>query len=331
MRIKIPNRLYKYKSFSVDSLDLLVSDRLYFADPTTFNDPLDCNPSVQNDIKDVNKLNAILHKLAKDNHQKELEKAAEKIKYRGPKTLEKIETMGESEANKIIDTIAQNVDFFGDLHGESTCYHIKRYLLKNYAVGVLSLAKNFNCPLMWSHYADQHKGLCIGYDVSVNEYIDIQPVNYNGKRFIGTQQIYDMLFDTNENIKNIAKEEIEKVILLNKARSWKYEKEYRVISGKGLQDSPFRLSDVTFGLRFKESAKFSVMRALQSRQGKIDFYEMSLCNDSFRLKRKKIHLDNIDFRQYPTSNYEFIQEAFEALDDFPDNLTNGWDSRKYQQ
>ncbi|MBF7958781.1 hypothetical protein [Rahnella victoriana] len=58
--------LYKYKSFSVDSLDLLVSDRLYFADPTTFNDPLDCNPSVVNDIDNADELNAILHKLVKE-------------------------------------------------------------------------------------------------------------------------------------------------------------------------------------------------------------------------------------------------------------------------
>ncbi|EPA3164447.1 DUF2971 domain-containing protein [Yersinia enterocolitica] len=319
MTQNIPARLYKYKNFSVDSLDLLVSDSLYFADPTTFNDPLDCNPSVQNDIDDVDILNAILHKLVKDNHQKELEKAAEKIKYIGPKTLEKIERLGESEARKIIRNIADSVDFFGELHGESTGYHIKQYLLKNYAVGVLSLAKYFNCPLMWSHYADQHKGFCIGYDISVNEFNNIYPVDYNGKRFIRTQQVYDMLFNSNDNIKKAAKKEIEKVILLNKAPSWKYEKEYRVISKQGLQDSQFRLSDVTFGLRFKESAKFSVMRALQSRQGEIDFYEMSLCDDSFSLKRESIDLDNVVLRQYPTSNYELTRDMFQALDDYPND------------
>lgn len=319
MKQNIPARLYKYKSFSVDSIDLLVSDSLYFADPTTFNDPLDCNPSVLNDIEDVDALNAILRKLVKDNHQRELEKAAEKIKYRGPRTLEKIETLGESEAQKIINNIAEGVDFFGDLHGESTSYHIKRYLLKNYAIGVLSLAQNYNCPLMWSHYADQHKGFCIGYDVSVNDSFDIHPVDYNGKRFVRTQQIYDMLFNSNENIRNAAKKDIEKVILLNKALSWEYENEYRVISKKGLQDSQFRLSDVTFGLRFKETAKFSVMRALQARQGEINFYEISLCNDSFSLERESIDLDNINLRQYPTSNYEFARENLEAFDDFSDD------------
>ncbi|WP_445612124.1 DUF2971 domain-containing protein [Hafnia alvei] len=315
MKDNIPSHLYKYKNFSIDSLDLLISDKLYFADPTTFNDPLDCNPSILNDIDDVNLLNKILHRLVKENHRKELEKAAEKIKYKGPKTLEKIEILGEGEAQNLINLIAENVDFFGDHLGDTTSYHIKKYLLKNYAIGVLSLAKSFNCPLMWSHYADQHKGFCIGYDVSVNNSINIHSVDYNGKRFIRTQQVYDMLFSDCRKIRNAAKKDIEKVILLNKANSWKYEKEYRVISRKGLQDSQFRLSDITFGLRFKDSAKFSVMSALRSRQGEINFYEMSLCNNSFKLKRKLINFDNSELRQYPASNYEFSIDMFQALSD----------------
>ena len=66
MRYNNPTRLYKYKSFSVDSLDLLVSDKLYFANPNSFNDPLDCNPSVRDDINDVDVLKKILKRLIID-------------------------------------------------------------------------------------------------------------------------------------------------------------------------------------------------------------------------------------------------------------------------
>lgn len=319
MAQNIPSRLYKYKSFSVNSLDLLVSDRLYFANPTTFNDPLDCNPSVLNDIDDTDKLNAILHKLVKENHQKELEKAARKIKYRGPRTLEKIEALGESEAQRLISNIAEDVDFFGDDFDDIVSHHIKRYLLKNYDIGVLSLARKFNCPLMWSHYADQHKGFCIGYDVSEHDSAEIYSVDYKGKRFIRTQQVHDMLFGSSDNLRNAAKKEIDRVILLSKAPSWKYESEYRVINNQGLQDSQFRLSDITFGLRFKESAKFSVMRALQSRLGDIDFYEISLSNNSFKLKRELINLDNIEFRLYPKSNYEHTRDVLQMFNDLNDD------------
>ncbi|WP_019844530.1 DUF2971 domain-containing protein [Dickeya zeae] len=319
MTQNIPSHLYKYKSFSIDSLDLLVSDKLYFADPATFNDPLDCNPSLLNDIDNTDKLNAILHRLVKENHLKELEKAASKIKYRGPRTLEKIEILGEGEARKLINNIAENVCFFGDNFIDIVSHHIKRYLLKNYDIGVLSLAKKFDCPLMWSHYADQHKGFCIGYDVSENDSSDIYPVDYKGKRFIRTQQVHDMLFGSDDNVINTAKKEIDRVILLSKSPSWKYENEYRVINKKGLQDSNFRLSDVTFGLRFKESAKFSVMSALQSRQGDIKFYEMSLSDQTFKLKRTLIDLGNIEFQSYPKSNYERTRDHLQMLDDLNDD------------
>jgi len=315
----IPSHLYKYKSFSVDSLDLLVSDSLYFADPTTFNDPLDCNPSLQNNITDVNILKDILHKLVKDNTQQELEEAAAKIKYKGQKTLEKIDTLGEYEAQKLVNRVAEWVELFGEQGNESISFYIKRYLLQNYKDGVLSLAKDFDCPLMWSHYADQHKGFCIGYDVSIDYVSDIYPIDYEGKRFITTQQVHDMLFGSTESIKRAAKKEIDKVILLSKAPAWKYENEYRVISKQGLKDSPFKLSDVTFGLRFKTSAKFSVMRALQDRRGDINFYEISLCDDSFRLQRNPIDLDKFDFQNLPGSHYEYALEMLEAFEDFPND------------
>ncbi|WP_374344405.1 hypothetical protein [Phenylobacterium sp.] len=34
-----PKRVYKYRAFSHHSLDMLVEDRLYFADPSTFRPP----------------------------------------------------------------------------------------------------------------------------------------------------------------------------------------------------------------------------------------------------------------------------------------------------
>lgn len=316
----IPERLYKYKSFSVDSLDLLVSDSLYFADPKSFNDPLDCNPSIKNDITDNDSLKKILRRLIIDNQKKELEAAAAKIKYNGPKTLEKINIMGEAEAARVIGYLDDFVVLLDGLFFEQDILNfIRTNLLSNYTSGVLSLAKNYDCPLMWSHYADQHKGFCIGYDVSISHPENIYPIDYTGKRFITTQQIYDMLFGSSEKIKIAAKKEIDNVILLSKAPAWKYENEFRVISKQGLQDSPFRLSDVTFGLRFKQSAKFSVMRALQQRRGNIDFYEISLCGDSFNLKRDKIDLDNLYLKRFPESNYEQALEMYEVIKQFPDD------------
>lgn len=315
MRYNNPTRLYKYKSFSVDSLDLLVSDKLYFANPNSFNDPLDCNPSVRDDINDVDVLKKILKRLIIDNTKKELTEAASKIKYSGPRTLEKIESLGEREAAQVLSGIDDFLLIFDDdivFVINDILEHIKKNLMTNYTSGILSLAQNYDCPLMWSHYADQHKGFCIGYDVSDNLFHDIHALNYEGARFITTQQIYDMLFDSNESVRKSAKKAIDEVVLLSKAPQWSYEKEHRVILEQGLQDNPFRLSDVTFGLRFKDSARFSVMKALSGRAGDLEFYEMVLSNDSFELERIPLSVEHM--RNYPTNNYSVYQEFMDISD-----------------
>ena len=46
----IPKRLYKYLPFNGRTLDMLVSDEIYYSDPSTFNDPLDTRPSLSVDV-----------------------------------------------------------------------------------------------------------------------------------------------------------------------------------------------------------------------------------------------------------------------------------------
>lgn len=43
-RTTVPTRVYKYRAFGDLALQTLVQDILYFADPSTFNDPLDAKP-----------------------------------------------------------------------------------------------------------------------------------------------------------------------------------------------------------------------------------------------------------------------------------------------
>lgn len=38
---QLPDRIYKYRSFSNRTIEMLVEDQLFYADPSTFNDPLD--------------------------------------------------------------------------------------------------------------------------------------------------------------------------------------------------------------------------------------------------------------------------------------------------
>ena len=63
-----PQKLYKYRSFNSYTLRLLCEDEVYYANPRSFNDPLDCNPTIQNDL-DINSLKNLYQKMH-ENHDK---------------------------------------------------------------------------------------------------------------------------------------------------------------------------------------------------------------------------------------------------------------------
>jgi hypothetical protein len=44
--------------------------------------------------------------------------------------------------------------------------------LQNSKTGLLCFSKNWTNPLLWRHYADKHKGICLGFDLRRNEVIE---------------------------------------------------------------------------------------------------------------------------------------------------------------
>jgi hypothetical protein len=63
--------------------------------------------------------------------------------------------------------------------------------------GLLCFCKRWHNPLLWSHYSDKHRGMCLGFDVDDKM---VRPVNYLSKRpvlqFPPTEKISDQLLWT---------------------------------------------------------------------------------------------------------------------------------------
>jgi hypothetical protein len=78
---RAPKRLFKYLAFSNRALDLLVGDNLYFADPSTFNDPLDTRPCLYPDLGSE-ELEAVFRQLAEQRIHAEMTAAAKALAYR---------------------------------------------------------------------------------------------------------------------------------------------------------------------------------------------------------------------------------------------------------
>ena len=95
---------------------------------------------------------------------------------------------------------------------------------------ICSLSKDPNNELMWSHYAEGHRGVAIGVEIDDSKH-KIEPVIYDGLPQIGLLNIHN----------STAKE-----ILSHKLEVWKYEKEVRVFTNK-IQHIDVTIKEILLG------------------------------------------------------------------------------------
>ncbi|ATW02119.1 DUF2971 domain-containing protein [Sphingorhabdus sp. YGSMI21] len=288
---KRPRRLYKYRSFSNLTLTMLVEDVVYLADPTTFNDPLDTKPTLNVDI-DNDALEGILSQLIEQRSTAEMSAAAKSIKYRGPKTINHIARQSRKKADQLLADIrynATNPDYeIDDPTQHLLRYYLQEELLRRYNKGVFSLAERANCPLMWSHYGDQHRGLCLGYSIPDASANDVYKIQYGGSRLVEASSVFAML-DGDE----AARQKVDESVLLKKAKPWGYEREWRLIGMRGEHSSPLELEEVIFGTRCTPSVKFAVVKALEDRDRAVQFFEIHEQHGSFLLKKRLLNTDEL--------------------------------------
>jgi hypothetical protein len=82
--------------------------------------------------------------------------------------------------------------------------------------GLLCFSQNWTSPVLWSHYADKHRGICLGFDIKENL---LKEVRYIEKRAMVTVG--------NERSALQVLEDLEKFVLSTKYDHWRYEEEFR--------------------------------------------------------------------------------------------------------
>ena len=282
-----PSRIYKYRAFNTLALEMLVEDKLFFADPSTFNDPLDAKPSFDADLPAAD-LENVLRTLVERRVTDEMQAAARKIHYRGPRTIEHIDRHARLAAENMLAGIRYNAtnyeiaDPLQYLLGES----VHDEVIRRYDRGIVSFAKRANCPLMWSHYGDQHEGICIGYSAPAD--VKLEPMAYGGERSLKASVVKAMVEGDAE-----AARRVDGVVLLKKAYDWRYEHEWRLIGDRGLHDSPLELEEVVFGMRCPLAVQFAVAKALAERKRGVKLYKIYQKRGTFLLKKGSADLDEI--------------------------------------
>lgn len=305
---QVPRRLYKYRNFSNWTLSMLVDDFVHYADPRTFNDPLDTKPHLAADIENA-ELESVLSQLVRERTEAEMRSAARTILYKGPKTVEHIARHSRRAAMVRLDHIryyatdpeVTSSNALQDLLRQD----IEVELLRMYTKGVFSMAEESICPLMWSHYGDQHRGLCLGYSVP-DSGADINKIRYGGSRTVRASDVAAMLQGD-----KAAKRRVDEAVLLRKAPPWRYEREWRLIGPQGRQQSPLELEEVIFGMRCDPAVVYAVTASLARRDRRVEFFEIHEQRDTFVLEKRPVDLDEIAASR-PHRSLSMVED----LDDF---------------
>ena len=302
---KLPERLYKYREFNAQTLEMIVSDNLYYADPSTFNDPMDSRPSLDADLEE-DELIETLMTLVEQRTTDETRAAMQAIGAKGPRAKAHIERRSRAEAVRRIAHIeyyATEPDFDPDEHKRSLLVHdIQVELLRRYEKGVVALAARDGCPLMWSHYGGQHRGICIGYSIPADAAADVHQMVYDGSRLVKVSMVAGMLAGD-----EAARREVDKAVLLRKAESWGYEQEWRLIGPRGVQYSTLELEEIVFGLKCELSAKYITMKVLEKRDRPVKFYEMREEPGTFKLRKDEMADKHVWFGGFPIRHLSSLE------------------------
>jgi hypothetical protein len=85
----------------------------------------------------------------------------------------------------------------------------------NETTGLLCFSRNWISPVLWSHYSQKHKGICLGFDISRKR---IEDVKYAKERLSPPQDAPKTLTP-----------ELKKQLLYTKSHDWQYEQEVRFV------------------------------------------------------------------------------------------------------
>lgn len=153
---------------------------------------------------------------------------------------------------------------------------------------------------MWSHYGDQHRGLCIEYLLEEkfikNNYMD---ENAENRLTLCDEVEYKNEGITNELLNSPIKqnEEFVKYMLRKyltiKRESWKYEREGRLIFA---QSGPCKvgigaINRIIFGLRTSQANKKLIATIARQYSGCQNFQELILHGESYSMRRYSVDSD----------------------------------------
>ncbi|MEN6317608.1 MAG: DUF2971 domain-containing protein [Syntrophaceae bacterium] len=237
----IPGFLYKYyKLNDRNSERIFTENEIYFASPDQFNDPFDCRVQASFDATD-GEWEEYLGVMMKNKHP-ELDYEVRSAFVRQLINSGWREDPGTKQ--KIVSDVQEAVN----------------------KIGVLCLSEVRDDILMWSHYADSHRGFCLQFNIKTTFY-PFGELLFKVEYSSSYPQITVLRDHENQTRK----------VLLTKSDIWKHEKEWRILdpdNGPGIRIYPAEmLTGVIFGCEMPHESRQLIRKWAKGRTPILKFYQ----------------------------------------------------------
>lgn len=236
----IPNTIFQYRRINKYLLQSLKSNTFYFSNPFDFNDPFECRPAQF--VAKVKDLKIFKKYLIESGESKQIE-------------------------------YANNIEY--NSYTVASLLQINH--LRTKEIGVSCFTTKSDDILMWSHYADSHKGICFIIDILEDPkfFQNIRKVKYT---------------KTREKYNFLRKPELVFSFFSKKFVKWKYEDEIRVF--KDFQGRhPFKkeiIKGVIFGSDTSTRNKNRVRKLLIDCGYHCEFYQAKTSYTDYSFNIEKI-------------------------------------------
>lgn len=243
---KWPRLLFKYKTYEPIHLkDIVVNSCFYMSSINQLNDPFDSQSNILFDNSGVSR-NNYLKSLIKNNKLPYKERARLEKKLHSPTIIQK-------ELQKIRKNIVDKT-------------------------GIFSFSAESKNLLLWSHYSNSHKGVCLIFDIAqdLDVFVQSLPIEYS-KDYPEIQY--------SENLKG----DLIRATFLTKANDWLYENERRI----------FNLDRAHQKLAFNPKALYGIILGAKSDENDIRLIkDLVAQRDQLGRPKLKIFLSQISDSKY---------------------------------
>lgn len=309
---------YKYFTINQNLFNSLINNELFFANPRNFNDPFDSFPRYKL-CPDIQKLenfylfiqSNINEKMDVIRNLKDFEKKKLDFENLLEVFLKVLNKFDESYFNEIgnyeyklieIYTFYNNIEYFkeackiNNIELQSKMYADFTFLyidINKYGVACGSTIQT--CPVMWSHYGNNHSGICLKFDfyddkekqnicLSKEDKLEIVEVEY-------TDLPLDIFNYNREELKNLIF-----TIFKTKCKKWAYENEVRLVNNaQGLLKINNKcIKQIIFGCKTTAKDRYSILKLLGCLGYKIEELMIAKIQpDSYELKIETMTMENL--------------------------------------